>query len=149
MIRGCLIGVGLLAAAMASADEALQIVDDVNVGGILTPDEIYLRNRGGHDLDFYISRNGGPWRLYRIPSGKAALIDARNATIAIATALTDEDGDVETPPALAPGEVTRNQVGAEGLHYYAVFAGSERIDLCWSTGEDRWIAQRPNERRCD
>ena len=115
MTKGLCYAVGVVcfasSAALASADEAIEFVDDVDISGVLTLDEIYLRNLSGQDLDFYMSRTNGPWHLYRVPIGKAALIDARSLKIAIASALTDEEPDVETAPALAPGDITRNQVG--------------------------------------
>ncbi len=146
--RGGAIVAACVAATLAIADEPILFVDDREIFTVLALDEIFLRNRGGQDLDFHISRGGGRWERYRIPADKAALVDARGAAIAIATAPRHGDGVVATPPGLAPGDVTEPRVGAAGLYYYAVFEGSERVDLCWSSAADRWVAQRPHDGLC-
>jgi len=139
----------LFAVPHASAMEPLVFGDAAETGGMLAFDEIFLRNRGGQDLDFYISRDGDPWERYRIPEGKAANIDAEGAKLAIATAPIGVEDDVIAAPALTPDQVTTPKVGDRGLYYYALFKGSERIDLCWSSSADRWIAQRPRDGNCD
>lgn len=135
-------------AGSAFAQDPVDFRDHVAVGGVLTFDEVYLRNRGGQALDFYISLEGNPWRLYRIPADKAALIDGTSGVIAISTARNDDDEAVEIPPKLDPSSVTTSRVGADGLYYYAPFKGSERIELCWSDLKNRWVAQQPHERVC-